>query len=376
MAKSPGAGFLSHLAGEVQTRCTCWALFGNFRRASVASISQANPARVTVNEAHGLTTGDLVTLQDVVGMTQINDSATGTWLASPVTVVDTTTFDMDDVDSTGFGAYTSGGIVRDVLGFTDHIEDIVIDGVTYYAESAFTPDAVNTADGGAVDSVEVTGVIDSTVMVTVPAIFESDIIAGRFDLAEVRMFQVNYTEDPVSSKLWLRRGWLGQFESTQDQYRVELRGLTDILTQQTLELYSASCRYDLGSTRCGIDLATYTVSSSVSGVTDRDEFASGVGGADQLYRYGLVTWTSGLNSGLKMEVKTSSGGNLVLFEKMPFEIQVGDAFNISQGCDKSLATCRDTYDNVINHGGFHYLPGTDSLMNIIEVKKPVIISTG
>ena len=59
MAKSPGAGFLSHLAGEVQTRCTCWALFGNFRRASVASISQANPARVTVNEAHGLTTGNL-----------------------------------------------------------------------------------------------------------------------------------------------------------------------------------------------------------------------------------------------------------------------------------------------------------------------------
>ena len=373
MAKS---GLLTHIAQETQSRCTCWALFGNFRRASVSGITQANPAQVTTNEAHGLTTGDLVTLQDVQGMTQVNDVATGSWNPYQVTVVDTTNFTLDGVDSTGYGAYTSGGIARDVLAFTDHVESLTIDGIVYQAESAFSPEATNTTDGGAVDTSEVGGIIDSTVMVTAPAITEAAIVAGTYDLAEVRMFQVDYTDDPITDKLWLRRGWLGQFESRQDSYRAELRGMTDILTQQVCELYSAGCRYDLGSTRCGIDLATYTTTSSVSGVTDRDEFASGVGGADQLYRYGLVTWTSGNNSGLKMEVKTSSGGNLVLFQKMPFEIQVGDGFSISQGCDKTLETCRDTYANVLNHGGFWYLPGQDTITRIIEVKKPVILSTG
>ena len=376
MAKSPGAGFLNHLASEVQTRATCWAMFANFRRASVSGITQANPAVVTTNEAHALTTGNFVTLQEVAGMTEVNDIATGTWIASPVTVLTDTTFELDDIDSSGYGAYTSGGIVRDVLGFTDHISNLVVDGITYYAESAFTSDAINTSESGSVDTAEVSGILDSTVMVSVPAVLEADIIAGRFNLAEVRMFQVDYTESPISSKLWLRRGWLGNFESIQDQYRAELRGMTDILTQQTLEVYSPGCRYDLGSSRCTVDLASFTTTGSVSGVTDRDEFASGVGGADQLYTYGLVTWTSGDNTGLKMEVKGFSGGSIILFEKMPYEIQVGDGFSISQGCDKKLETCRDIFDNVINHGGYFYLPGTDTVTRVVEVKRPVIITSG
>lgn len=369
MAKSPGASLLSHMAGTVQTRATCWALFGNFRRAEVSGISQAGLAQVTTTQEHGLTTGDIVTLQDVEGMTEVNDSATGTWLPYGITVVDTTNFTLDGVDSSGYGAYTSGGIARDVLAFTDHVSDLTIDGIVYQAQSAFTPDATNTSDGGAVDTSEVAGIIDSTVMVTAPAITEAKIVSGTYDLAEVRMFQVNYTDDPITQKLWLRRGWLGQFESKQDQYRAELRGMTDILSQQVLELYSPGCRYDLGSTRCTVTLSTFTVSGTVSSTVDQEEFTGSVSGTE--YRYGLLTWTSGLNSGLKSEVKDSSG-NIILYDAMPFTIANGDGFSLSQGCDKSLATCRDTYNNVINHGGFHYLPGQDTLMRIINVKKPVV----
>ena len=371
MAKSPGASFLSHIAGTVQTRCTCWALFGNYRRAQISGITQANPAQVTTTEEHALTTGDLVTLQDVAGMTQVNDTATGTWRPYQVSVVDVNNFTLDGIDSTGYGAYTSGGIVRDVLAFTDHMFDLTIDGIVYQARSAFTPDATNTSDGGAVDTSEVGGIIDSTVMVTAPAITEAKIVSGTYDLAEVRMFQVDYT-NPSGGKLWLRRGWLGQFESTQDQYRAELRGMTDILTQQVLEVYSAGCRYDLGSTRCGVDIGSYTTSGSVGSVISQEEF-TGASGAQ--YQYGLLTWTSGLNTGLKSEVKDATS-NIVLYDSMPFLIQAGDGFSLQQGCDKTLTTCRDRYSNVINHGGYHYLPGQDAITRIIEVRRPVIISSG
>lgn len=70
----------------------------------ITGITQANPAVVT-STAHGYTTGDVVRITDVGGMTEVND------LTHTITVVDADTFSLDGVDSTGYGAYTSGGIV-------------------------------------------------------------------------------------------------------------------------------------------------------------------------------------------------------------------------------------------------------------------------
>jgi len=70
---------------------------------TVSGITQANPAVVTTSSAHGLETGDIVRLYDVGGMTEVNDAG------YTITVVSTTTFSLDGIDSTGYTAYTSGG---------------------------------------------------------------------------------------------------------------------------------------------------------------------------------------------------------------------------------------------------------------------------
>lgn len=54
-----------------------------------------------ISDLHGLTTGDSVTIRDVVGITTIND------LTFVITVVDDDTFDLNALVG---GAYTSGGI--------------------------------------------------------------------------------------------------------------------------------------------------------------------------------------------------------------------------------------------------------------------------
>jgi hypothetical protein len=69
---------------------------------TITNITQANPAVVT-STLHGLSTGNLVTISDVSGMTEINDET------SPITVIDADSFSLDDIDSTAFTAYTSGG---------------------------------------------------------------------------------------------------------------------------------------------------------------------------------------------------------------------------------------------------------------------------
>lgn len=78
---------------------------------TITGITQANPAVVTTSAAHGWQTGERVFITGVGGMTQVNDND---YL---ITVLSATTFSLQDtngvnVNSTGFGAYTSGGTVQ------------------------------------------------------------------------------------------------------------------------------------------------------------------------------------------------------------------------------------------------------------------------
>jgi hypothetical protein len=104
--------------------------------------------------------------------------------------------------------------------------------------------------------------------------------------------------------------------------------------------------------------------AAVTGVTDRREFeAVSLADEDGAFAYGVLLWLTGENAGYEMEVKNwiLSTHTMVLFEKMPFEIAIGDTFAIDIGCDRRLATCKTRFGNVINFRGEPYLPGTDEV---------------
>lgn len=69
---------------------------------SITNVTQANPAQVT-SPNHRLQTGSVITISNVVGMTQLNGNS------FTVTVLDINNFTLDGTDSTGYGAYVSDG---------------------------------------------------------------------------------------------------------------------------------------------------------------------------------------------------------------------------------------------------------------------------
>ena len=80
---------------------------------NITGITQANPGVVTTGSAHSYSTGDEIFLEDVLGMTDLNDR---TFL---VTVLSSTTFSIQDklgnnIDTSSMSAYTSGGTVERV----------------------------------------------------------------------------------------------------------------------------------------------------------------------------------------------------------------------------------------------------------------------
>jgi hypothetical protein len=75
--------------------------------------------------------------------------------------------------------------------------------------------------------------------------------AGLFDNTEIALSFVNWQDPDGHGEIQLRRGTLGEVRLTpQGHFTAELRGLAQPLAQNTLQLYSAACRADLGDSRC------------------------------------------------------------------------------------------------------------------------------
>ena len=87
------------------------------------------------------------------------------------------------------------------------------------------------------------------------------------------------------------------------------------------------------------------------------------GEANGWFDYGLLTWNTGLNAGLSVEVKSFAGGVFMLFDAMPGVIAVGDRYSVHAGCDKRLATCKAKFANVLNFRGEPFVPGPDSMLD-------------
>ena len=74
-----------------------------------------------------------------------------------------------------------------------------------------------------------------------------------------------------------------------------------------------------------------------------------------------LRWLGGANSGLESPVLRSEAALLILYEPPAFPPAVGDLVEISEGCDKMLATCAGRFGNALNFRGEPHLPGIDLL---------------
>lgn len=161
-----------------------------------------------------------------------------------------------------------------------------------------------------------------------------------------------------------RKGRIGQVNTSGQQFSSELMGIAKKLEKPLVRPYLPGCPAIFGDSECGINLASYTIGGEVESVdatglviTDTANITAAI----NTYAYGLITMTSGASSGYSMEVKSSTVGTVTLQQRLPFGVSAGDTFTLVQGCDKTLSTCKNTYNNVVNFRGFPHMPGQDKV---------------
>jgi len=248
-----------------------------------------------------------------------------------------------------------------VFGFTDHDAAITYpddsDGIEYAPSSVYDASAISTTSELNVDNLEGKGLLDND------GITAEDMEAGRWDGAEFEFVRVNY-KDLTMGHEWLGKGSIGEVQRAGGTYSAELRRLMHKLQNNIGRIVKPSCDAVLGDARCGVDLEAMRVSGAVTTATSNRLFTTDLGGSGT-YSYGVLTWegSDSLNSGLSMEVKAHTAAGIIELQlAMPHDIEVGDEFSITPGCDKTKATCIATFDNVVNFRGFSFVPGQDKTL--------------
>lgn len=249
------------------------------------------------------------------------------------------------------------------LGFTSADHDLLMDSLTYKAVDGLDQSAIHTASGTGVDNLDVAGVLSDD------RITEADILAGRYDGAEVTFSRVNWADLSMGG-LILFRGRFGEITLREGQFQVELRSLTQMLKATVGEVTSPLCRCrHLGDSRCKVDAGSYRFSVSIASVVSATRIlVSGDDHASGYFDEGLIALSSGPNADLTREIKThvlADGlAQLDLHRPFPLSVSVADDATLEAGCDRRFATCRDKFSNSINFRGEPLLPGNDQVFRV------------
>ncbi len=251
-----------------------------------------------------------------------------------------------------------------VLGFTDHDRLLSFEGVTFTPDSGLSAKAISSTTGLAVNNTEALGMINAD------AITDADIEAGRFDGAEVVMWQVRW--DEVADREIRFRGSIGEIVRESGTYRVELRGLTEMLNQPQGRAYLRCCSAVLGDARCRVDVDSvdFRADALIEQVTNGQvyHFSLTATYTDRWFEGGMMRIRSGDAGGLTAAIKRDEiveGQRVItLWRPLPSPIAVGDQVSLVAGCDKRAESCRVKFDNLVNFQGFPDIPGDDWLMSV------------
>ena len=248
------------------------------------------------------------------------------------------------------------------FGFTDHDRDLAFEGTLFRAGTGMSARVLQQTTGLSVDNTEAAGVLSDE------GIAEADLVAGRFDNAEVTAWEVDWA-DPAQRRV-IFRGTIGEVTQGAGGFQAELRGLTEALNRPQGRTIQRQCTAVLGDGACRFNLSApgYVVERAAEAVEDGRLFRWAVltGFADRWFERGMLRVLSGAAAGLSAVVKNDRAGAdgarvVELWQALGAPVAAGDLVRIEAGCDRRPETCRLKFGNFLNFRGFPHVPGDDFL---------------
>jgi uncharacterized phage protein (TIGR02218 family) len=242
-----------------------------------------------------------------------------------------------------------------VLRLTDHDAPVTRGGQTWQPLCGLRRTATSISAGLDVNGQDLSGYFETG------GITEAMIDSGALDNARVTTMLADVRDPDAYDVIPLLPGRVGDIKTERDTFTLQLNDDAELLQQRFGEATSPDCRANLGDARCKKVLTSFTHTGTITSLVNARRFGVSVSQAAGYFAYGLATFTSGANAGLQFEIKLSTTGEIELFLPPWLTVAIGDAVTLVAGCDKTRATCKAKFGNVINFRGEPDVPGVTAL---------------
>ncbi|CUZ06653.1 phage BR0599 family protein [Serratia marcescens] len=159
-----------------------------------------------------------------------------------------------------------------------------------------------------------------------------------------------------------RTVWIGTITEVKreaiDRTRLVTASLASTFTRSGLRLtWGRACPYSLYDHNCKVSPAAFGVSGLVISALDGVSITVNLpaGSPDGWFSGGYLEWLAdGVTE--RRGLRAQSGNVLGLFGGSA-GLSVGQVVAVFPGCDRTIATCNDKFNNVLNYGGQPHMPG-------------------
>ena len=154
-------------------------------------------------------------------------------------------------------------------------------------------------------------------------------------------------------------GVVGQINILGGKCTIKIKGKNNLLASMApRDVYQPSCRHTFCDSGCGLSPVPFTANHTVQASPSPTPSVFGWtgGGTFALAKGGTVTFIGGVLQGETRGVIDATATALTFTIPFTQAPGIGDTFSLFQACDKTLNTCNVTFNNLINYGGFPYIP--------------------
>ena len=240
----------------------------------------------------------------------------------------------------------------EVIAYTLHTRDITYDS-TLFKVMPFEPSKMQQNAGTQADNATVDHVLGDLYS-------KLKIRGGKWAGATIEMGVVDPLHLSAGPARWVV-GRIGDVTTAGPGAQTAFRGLMHLLNQEIGDRTSRRCRYKLGSSECGVNLASFTFAGTIVTVHNNQKLTVTVSKPDGYFKNGRIVFSSGENDGLEMDLINNDGQDIQLYVPMPGAVSIGDAVNLIAGDDKSLSVCHSKFGNAINFGGEDAIPTREAV---------------
>lgn len=223
--------------------------------------------------------------------------------------------------------------------------------------------------GYTAESTMAASALDLEGILGIAGIGRDQIASGIYDNARAYLFATSFL-NPVEDEEPIVASILGKTSLLNSKYKIEEMALVDALGQSVGDTYTANCRKTLGGQEfggCHVNLATFTVTGTVTGVTSVLVFRdSARTEAADWFGQGTITFTGGANAGLgPLQVRDyAADGTFTLYEPTYYPVAPGDAYSAIPGCRHRAVDCLTKYNNKLRFGGFEWVPTSSTYSKV------------